>query len=39
MRFPTTVWAEAIWRAAADPSAPLRILAGADAEAWMKQGG
>ncbi len=27
--------AEAIWRAATDPSAPLRIPAGADAEAWM----
>jgi len=29
--------AEAIWRAATDPSAPLRIPAGADAEAWMAE--
>ncbi|MDE1148185.1 MAG: SDR family oxidoreductase [Azospirillaceae bacterium] len=31
--------AEAIWRAATDPSAPLRIPAGADAEAWMAEAG
>jgi hypothetical protein len=29
--------AEAIWRAATDPSTPLRIAAGADAEAWMTE--
>jgi NAD(P)-dependent dehydrogenase (short-subunit alcohol dehydrogenase family) len=29
--------AEAIWRVANDPSAPLRIAAGADAEAWMAE--
>jgi NAD(P)-dependent dehydrogenase (short-subunit alcohol dehydrogenase family) len=29
--------AEAIWRAANNPSAPLRIAAGADAEAWMAE--
>jgi NAD(P)-dependent dehydrogenase (short-subunit alcohol dehydrogenase family) len=29
--------AEAIWLAATDPSAPLRIPAGADAEAWMAE--
>jgi NAD(P)-dependent dehydrogenase (short-subunit alcohol dehydrogenase family) len=29
--------AEAIWRAATDPSAPFRIPAGADAEAWMAE--
>jgi NAD(P)-dependent dehydrogenase (short-subunit alcohol dehydrogenase family) len=29
--------AEAIWRAATDPSTPLRIPAGADAEAWMAE--
>jgi NAD(P)-dependent dehydrogenase (short-subunit alcohol dehydrogenase family) len=29
--------AEAIWRIANDPSAPLRIAAGADAEAWMAE--
>jgi short-subunit dehydrogenase len=29
--------AEAIWRAATDPSAPLRIPAGADAAAWMAE--
>jgi NAD(P)-dependent dehydrogenase (short-subunit alcohol dehydrogenase family) len=28
---------EAIWRVATDPSAPLRIAAGADAEAWMAE--
>jgi NAD(P)-dependent dehydrogenase (short-subunit alcohol dehydrogenase family) len=31
--------AEAIWRAATDPSAPLRIPGGADAELWMKEAG
>jgi NAD(P)-dependent dehydrogenase (short-subunit alcohol dehydrogenase family) len=31
--------AKAIWRAATDPSAPLRIAAGADAEAWMAEAG
>ncbi|HTJ88936.1 MAG TPA: SDR family oxidoreductase [Acidocella sp.] len=31
--------AEAIWQAATDPSAPLRIPAGADAEAWMAEAG
>jgi NAD(P)-dependent dehydrogenase (short-subunit alcohol dehydrogenase family) len=29
--------ADAIWRAATDPSTPLRIAAGADAEAWMAE--
>ena len=29
--------AEAVWRAATDPSAPLRIPAGADAVAWMAE--
>lgn len=29
--------AEAIWRAATDPKAPLRIAAGADAEQWMAE--
>jgi NAD(P)-dependent dehydrogenase (short-subunit alcohol dehydrogenase family) len=29
--------AEAIWRAVTDPSAPLKIAAGADAEAWMAE--
>lgn len=29
--------AEAIWRAATDPSAPLRIPGGADAELWMAE--
>lgn len=29
--------AQAIWRAATDPSAPLRIPAGEDAEAWMAE--
>lgn len=29
--------AEAIWRIANDPSTPLRIAAGADAEAWMAE--
>ncbi len=31
--------AEAVWRAATDPSAPLRIAAGADAEACMAEAG
>jgi NAD(P)-dependent dehydrogenase (short-subunit alcohol dehydrogenase family) len=31
--------AEAIWRAAVDPSAPLRIPGGADAELWMVEAG
>ena len=31
--------AEAIWRVANDPSVPLRIPAGADAEAWMAEAG
>jgi NAD(P)-dependent dehydrogenase (short-subunit alcohol dehydrogenase family) len=31
--------AAAIWRAATDPSAPLHIPAGADAEAWMAEAG
>jgi NAD(P)-dependent dehydrogenase (short-subunit alcohol dehydrogenase family) len=30
---------EAIWRVATDPSAPLRVAAGADAEAWMTEAG
>lgn len=30
---------EAIWRVATDPSAPLRVAAGADAEAWMAEVG
>jgi hypothetical protein len=29
--------AEAVWRAATDPSAPLRIPAGADAKAWAAE--
>jgi hypothetical protein len=29
--------AEVIWRVANDPSAPLRIAAGADAQAWMAE--
>lgn len=29
--------AQAIWRTATDPSAPLRVPAGADAEAWMAE--
>ena len=29
--------AEAVWRAATDPSAPMRIPAGADAEAWAAE--
>lgn len=31
--------AEAVWRAASDPSAPLRIPSGADAELWMAEAG
>jgi NAD(P)-dependent dehydrogenase (short-subunit alcohol dehydrogenase family) len=31
--------AEAVWRAATDPSAPLRIPGGADAELWMAEAG
>lgn len=31
--------AEAVWRAANDPSAPLRIASGADAEIWMAEAG
>ena len=31
--------ARAIWRAATDPAAPLRIAAGADAELWMAEAG
>lgn len=31
--------AQAVWRAATDPNAPLRIPAGADAEAWMAESG
>lgn len=31
--------AEAIWRVANDSSAPLRIAAGADAEAWLAEAG
>ncbi len=31
--------AEAIWHAATNPSAPLRIAAGADAELWMAEAG
>jgi NAD(P)-dependent dehydrogenase (short-subunit alcohol dehydrogenase family) len=30
--------ANAVWRAAADPSSPMRIPAGADAEAWAAEG-
>ena len=29
--------AEAVWRAVTDPSSPMRIAAGADAEAWMAE--
>lgn len=29
--------AQAIWRAATDPSAPFRLAAGADAEIWMEE--
>lgn len=29
--------AEAVWRATTDPAAPMRIPAGADAEAWMAE--
>jgi NAD(P)-dependent dehydrogenase (short-subunit alcohol dehydrogenase family) len=28
---------EAIWKVATDPSSPLRVAAGADAEAWMAE--
>ncbi|MDK1373496.1 MULTISPECIES: SDR family oxidoreductase [unclassified Sinorhizobium] len=31
--------AEAVWKAATDPSAPLRIPGGADAELWMAEAG
>lgn len=31
--------ARAIWRAATDPAAPLRIAAGADAELWLAEAG
>lgn len=31
--------AEAVWRAATDPNAPLRIPGGADAELWMVEAG
>lgn len=31
--------AQAVWRAATDPSAPLHIPAGADAEQWMAEAG
>ncbi|RDS79246.1 SDR family NAD(P)-dependent oxidoreductase [Dyella monticola] len=31
--------AEAIWRAATDPTTPMRIAAGADAEQWMAEAG
>ncbi|GEC68227.1 short-chain dehydrogenase/reductase [Raoultella terrigena] len=31
--------AQAVWRAATDPAAPLRIPAGADAELWMNEAG
>ncbi len=31
--------AEAVWRAATDPTAPLRIPGGADAELWMAEAG
>jgi len=27
----------AVWRAATDPTSPLRIAAGADAEAWAAE--
>lgn len=30
--------AEAVWRAVTDPATPMRIAAGADAEAWMAEG-
>jgi hypothetical protein len=29
--------AEAVWRAATDPSSPMRTPAGADAEAWAAE--
>lgn len=31
--------AQAVWRAATDPGTPLRIAAGADAEAWLAEAG
>jgi NAD(P)-dependent dehydrogenase (short-subunit alcohol dehydrogenase family) len=31
--------AEAVWRAVTDPSSPMRIPAGADAEAWTREAG
>lgn len=31
--------AEAVWRAATDPSSPMRIPAGADAVAWAAEAG
>ncbi|WP_120009855.1 SDR family oxidoreductase [Teichococcus vastitatis] len=31
--------AEAIWRVASDPTAPFRVAAGADAEAWLAEAG
>jgi NAD(P)-dependent dehydrogenase (short-subunit alcohol dehydrogenase family) len=31
--------AEAVWRAVTDPSSPMRIAAGADAEAWAREAG
>src|SRR5690606_3708927 len=31
--------AQAVWRAATDPAAPLRIPAGEDAELWMNEAG
>ncbi|MEN4905135.1 SDR family NAD(P)-dependent oxidoreductase [Luteimonas sp. TWI662] len=31
--------AEAIWRATTEPGTPMRIAAGADAEAWMAEAG
>jgi NAD(P)-dependent dehydrogenase (short-subunit alcohol dehydrogenase family) len=31
--------AEAVWRAATDPSTPVRIAAGADAQAWLAEAG
>jgi hypothetical protein len=31
--------AEAVWRAATDPSAPLHIPGGADAELWVAEAG
>jgi hypothetical protein len=31
--------AEAVWCAVTDPSSPMRIAAGADAEAWAREAG